>query len=311
MHVIIATAEPRGAYHLTPLKEALASNTASFTHLMPYPEPVQGEPATAVSSRVSLLEECDRVVITGGCYSAWTELVARHAIAHSKPIIFSELASVPLALTSPVPATALELVTALSQDGADNLARYLGTPVADVQITGTPQLDNLPSWQPRQGHALLLSTVRMTDHDPDYQLVTLGHMLESDGWEVRVRLHPREDAGPWAGFEIVAGETQVESAASASVVIGYPGSAHILAAAVGVPTVTFSPNANMVGHFSARHHAAMSHHATSAVEVLQAISGLQPPLRYKVEECVGPIGGAAQRLVDLWSAPIAGTPLVH
>jgi hypothetical protein len=43
MRIVIATAEPRGAYHLTPLANALKESLDEFVHLVPYPEPVQGE----------------------------------------------------------------------------------------------------------------------------------------------------------------------------------------------------------------------------------------------------------------------------
>jgi hypothetical protein len=301
MHVVIATAEPRGAYHLRPLAEALEASAAAFTHLTPYPEPVQGDPVVEVSTKVQVLAGCDRVVVTGGTFSAWTELVARHAVALGKPVIFSELAYVsePPPLHPPC---AVDLVTALSPDSARVLRHYLG--VAEVQVTGTPALDDLPPWRPVPGRVVLLSTSDMAARDPDQHLVRVAQDLESTGWEVLVRLHPREDPSPWERFTVVAGETVVESAAAAQVVLGYPGTAHVVAAAVGVPVLALAPTAALRQVFTPQQAAAISGHARTAAEAVTLVSTAMPPDPVKVAEVVGPVGGAAQRLVAAWTGPL-------
>lgn len=87
MSIVIVTAEPRGAYHLTPLGPALDNSDGSFTHLVPYPEPVQGTAAAAVTSDVTVLDRCDLLVVTGGTFSAWTKLAARHAMTLGVPVV--------------------------------------------------------------------------------------------------------------------------------------------------------------------------------------------------------------------------------
>ena len=304
MHIVIATAEPRGAYHLTPLAEALKAGDASYVHLVPYPEPVQGAPAVDVTSQLSVIDSCDRVVVTGGTFSAWTEIVARYSVAQGKPVLFSELAYVGNA--SPVsPRVPVDLITALSSDGAASLSHYLGA--LSVIVTGTPALDGLPVWEPTHKRALLLSTSDMILRDPELSLLTTGHALRERGWEVRVRTHPREDREPWEGFEIVEGETQAESAATAQIVIGYPGSAHVLAAAVGVPVIALSPTAELAAVFTERQAAAMSAHARSVSDVLDLVDTATPPDSALVEAVVGPVGGASARIVKLWSGPLSDT----
>ena len=298
MRIAIATAEPRGAYHLTPLAAALNESLTEFVHLVPYPESVQGEPVVEVSSCLSVIETCDRVVVTGGTLSAWTELVCRYAASLNKPVMFTELAYVNN--TTPVtPRAPINLATALSIDGADSVSKYLR--MSDVVVTGTPALDGLPLWNPVHKRALLLSTSDMTRRDPTLELLATGIALRQHGWDVRVRTHPREDRTPWDSFNVVDGETQAESAASAQVVIGYPGSAHVLAAAVGVPVIALSPNAVLASVFTERQAAAMSAHAQSATEVLDLIDSVRTPEPLLVEAVVGPIGGASRRIVDLWT----------
>jgi hypothetical protein len=304
MQVVVATAEPRGAYHLAPLAAALDASAASFVHLVPYPEPTQGPQVVEVSHDAGLLAGCDRVVVTGGTLSAWTDLVARRANALGKPVVFSELAY--LADPDPLPdPPAVVAATALSPDGARALGRYLGDAApADVAVTGTPALDDLPAYQPVAGRVLLLSTSDMAHRDPGGVLVQVGRVLDEMGFEVRVRLHPREDPAPWAGFTVVAGETQAVSAASAQVVVGYPGSAHVLAAAVGAPTISVAPTAQLRGVLSAAQLAALSGQAATVGETLTLVGAARRPDPARVAEVVGPLGGAADRLVAVWAGPL-------
>lgn len=299
--VLIATAEPRGSYHLTPLGSACSNVDATFVHLLPYLEPVQGPPTVPVSADASLLEVCDRVVITGGTFSAWTEIVYHRAASLQKPVCFSELAYVSAPSPLPHPRT-LAKVTAASRDGAAALQRYLGP--HDVEVVGTPALDTIPSWNPTPRRVLLLSTSEMSVRDPNMTLRTVGHVLLNDGWDVRVRLHPREDRTPWEGFEVVTGESQATSAASAQVVIGYPGSAHALAAAVGAPVVSLAPTTELRGVFTPLQHAAMAAHTTAVDDTLDVLSTVRPVPPDVVEPVVGPLGGAAARLINAWTRPL-------
>jgi hypothetical protein len=302
MKVVVATAEPRGAYHLTPLAGALKMNAASFFHLVPYPEPVQGTASIEVVSQLPIINDCDRVVITGGTFSPWTELVARYAVSLGKPVVFSELAYVgnPAPVVPHVP---IALATALSADGASSLTHYLGAP--HVSVTGTPTLDQLPAWTPAPKRALLLSTSDMATRDPDLVLLGTARALQGRGWEVKVRPHPREDLAPWNGISVVEDETQAESASLAQIVIGYPGSAHVLAVAVGVPVIALSPNAALAAVFTEQQAAAMSGHAQSVADVLGLIDVVKAPDQVLVEAVVGPVGGAAQRIVDLWTSELS------
>jgi hypothetical protein len=303
MHIVIATAEPRGAYHLTPLAAALDRSQDTFVHLVPYPEPVQGTAIMDVTSQLSVIKDCDRVVVTGGTLSAWTELVCRYASALGKPVVYTQLANI--TKTSPVaPRVSIALATVLSMDGVDAVAHYLQMP--DVTVTGTPALDGLPAWNPVPRRALLLSTSEMTRRDPSLELLATAVSLRQRGWDVKVRTHPREDRTPWDAFDVVDDETQTESAAAAQVVVGYPGSAHVLAAAVGVPVISLAPNETLASIFTERQSAAMSACVSSAAEVLSLIESVQAPDPRLVEAVSGPLGGASNRVVDLWTGSLPG-----
>lgn len=306
MLIAIATDTPRGAYHLAPLASALGESPCRFVHLIPFAEPVQGIPVTEVSWCLTVIENCDRVAITGGALSAWTEIVCRYAASLGKPVMFTELAFVHSA--DPVtPRVPISLATALSIDSANSVSTHLRMP--EVVVTGTPALDMLPPWRPVAKRVLLLSTNDMTQEDPALELLTVGTVLTQHGWDVRVRIHPREDRTPWNGFNVVEGETPAESAASAQVVVCYPGSTSVVSAAVGVPVIALSPNVRFASVLSKRQAAAMSTHARSAVEVLDVINSVAAPDPLLVKAVVGPIGGAARRVVGLWTGHLPHTSL--
>ena len=145
----------------------------------------------------------------------------------------------------------------------------------------------------------------MTTRDPDLVLLSTARALQERGWDVKVRPHPREDLAPWNGSSVVEGETQAESASLAQIVIGYPGSAHVLAAAVGVPVIALAPNAALAAVFTEQQAAAMSGHAQSVADVLRLIDVVKAPDQVLVEAVVGPVGGAAQRIVDLWTGELS------
>lgn len=304
MDVVVVTAEPRGAYHLAPLASSFKRTHARFTHLVPYPEPVQGPVAEAVTvtADYGVLDNCDRLVVTGGKFSAWTEFVARRAVGLGVPVVFSELAYVTTGL---VPRTPLffEQVTALSPNGAECVSRYLQVPRSSVFVSGTPALDGAPEWEPNEREVVLFSTVDAANRDPSFLLRSSALMLQEEGWSVRVRVHPREDVSYWQGFSIVSEETVPVSAARASVVVGYPGTAMVLALAVGVPVVSVAPTEELRQVLTARQRAAIAQHPESVTAVVDAVKCAQRPKPKLVAPLVGPLGGSGDRIVGVWSSP--------
>jgi hypothetical protein len=56
VRLVLATAEPRGAYHLTPFDPVVRTSEHEWLHLVPYPESLQGCSAVSAVSDVSVLE---------------------------------------------------------------------------------------------------------------------------------------------------------------------------------------------------------------------------------------------------------------
>jgi hypothetical protein len=303
MKVVIATAEPRGSYHLAPLSRAVNESDAVFTHLVPYPEPTQGYPYVQVSSDTSVLDDADRVVVTGGTLSAWTELVAREANSREIPVIYSELSWTTGKRHHSLPR--LSAVSALTPSGASSVANVLGADRESVFITGIPALDDAPPRSAEPGSVLVLSTIDAPSKDPAMVLRNAAALLRDSGVKVRVRCHPREDPALWAGFEIVANETQVVSASRASVVIGYPGSAHVLAAAVGAPVVSVETSSYLAAVLSPEEKSLMSATVSSVDEVLEAVRNPVSPSPAAIESVVGPVGDASRSMVSFWTRPIS------
>lgn len=205
--------------------------------------------------------------------------VNRYAASLGTPIVFSELAYLgdcdPAESTVPV-----THATALPPSSAGTVAHLLE--LTHVEVTGTSSLDHLPVWSPLPRRALLMSAPDLLARTPQLTLVAAAHALRERGWDVRVLPHPREDRSLRHGVTLVDDETLAQSVSVAQVVVGYPGSALLPAAAMGAPVVAGAPTAAFNNVFP----------------VPQAAD------RALVEAAVGPIGGASERLVNLWVAPL-------
>lgn len=300
MNIVIVTAEPLGGYHLEPLHIALRSASAlghQFQHLIPYPEKVQGLAWDHVTADLSVLATADLVVITGGGFTAWTELVARRCQQLGLPFVISELAygAQRDGLDYPV----AHAVSALSPAGAANLSQYHKFPLEDIVITGTPLLDALPRWEPVLGRVLILSSVDAVTRDPGRLLFELAEHLRRHGADVVVRCHPREDRNPWAGFEIDGSPTAAEAARHASVVVGYPGSAHPIAAALGVPVVAVAPTEALRDALP-QPQAMVIPTWVHGLDDVAKIGSATPTSTELVIYANGPLGGAADRLIGFW-----------
>jgi hypothetical protein len=300
VHVVIVTAEPLGAYHLEPLHASMreaARNGNQFTHLIPYPETVQGIPWDAVTANIDILELSHLVVLTGGGFTTWTELVARRCEQLNIPFVVTELAYGTQTERRNLPAPAA--ISALSPAGAENLALYHKVDLGSVVVTGTPLLDSLPAWEPTPGHVLILSSVGATQRDPEQLLITIARHLEQTGHDVVIRCHPREDRTPWSDFAIDTCKTPAEGARNAERVVGYPGSAHAVVAALGVPVVAVAPNLEMRRALPPQLAAAIPTWVSSTDDIKIILSA--PPTDASMITFVnGPIGGSSARVVEFW-----------
>jgi hypothetical protein len=296
MHIVLATAEPRAAYHIAPLLKAAGRRNAAITHLVPSPEPVQGHPWPATTSDPRVLETADRIVLTGGSLSAWTEIIARLANERGVPVRFVELATV--RENRPGDTPRIEAVSAVSPATAAVLSERFRIDRQKIRVTGTPLLDEMPAWTPRPRSCVLYSTVAATDRDPRRELWRVGDQLVNQGWDVKVRCHPREDRDLWARFALCEEPSPAASAARARIMIGYPGTAHAVVAALGCPVIALAP-AEMRDHdLSIAQQRLMSGWCRTAEEVIAAMATARPAPKELVEDAVGPVGGAAERIIS-------------
>ena len=300
MNIVIATAEPLGAYHLVPLYPAMGAATLaghSFTHLIPYPEKVQGEPWRSTSADLSVLEAADLVVLTGGGYTAWTELLARECVRIGVRFVITELAYGAQSDGQEHPRPMA--LSAMSPAGAANLSRYHNWNQGDIVITGTPLLDDLPVWQPVVDRVLLLSSVESDTRDPDGVLKKIAGDLVAAGKHVVVRCHPREDRSIWDGFELDTSTTPARAASNAEIVIGYPGSAHPIAAAIGVPVVAVAPTAALRDALPTEQASVIPTWITDLSQV-ELLSHAVPTSASVLYATNGPSGNSGERVVEFW-----------
>jgi hypothetical protein len=295
MHVVIATAEPRAAYHIAPLIKAAGRMRASITHLVPYPEPVQGTPWPATTSNPAVLETADRVVVTGGSLSAWTALVVKNANANGQSVRFVELATIGEDYNGEIPR--IEAASAVSLQTAKLLMNRFRLDPERVRVTGTPLLDDIAPWRPAGRRCVVFSTVDYAARDPKRELLTVARQLKAQGWEVKVRCHPREDTELWKGFELCQAPGPAESVSECRFMVGYPGTGHAIAAATGCPVLCLLPE-NRGNPFTDGHRKALPHWASTAQEAIRKLPGLTSAPPEDLEEVVGPIGGAAERIVN-------------
>lgn len=292
MNVVIATAEPFGAYHLAPLVASARNSGIDAVHLLPVAHPTQGV-AFPTSSDLGAITTTDRVVVTGGALQAWGEAVARAAIAAGVPAIFSELAYLE---QHPHPRPpAFTAATTTSPAGADAITAHLGE--LPTTIVGSPLLDHLPAWTPTAGRALVLTTVSAESPDQGASLLAAATRLAADGWDVVVRPHPRENLGRWASFALDTSPDPATAAAGAEIVIGHPGTAFVSAAAVGAPVLSIVTEAWMTDRVPA----GLAELGTPVTE-LENLAELaaNPPTRDPgaMSYAIGPVGGSAGRFWD-------------
>ena len=297
MRLVVATSEPLGAYHLTPLSVDLYSADHHFIHLVPYAEPLQGSHGFEVTSDLEEALSADLLVITGGDLSAWTKSLALLANSQEVPVFYSQLA---LGTVSSRHSDVLfSGATFMSELGMERSPAFLKNCVNTV--TGNPQLDKGGRSVPARKSVLLLSTSDSSDRDPEQHLLKLGRALLDAGWTVTVRPHPRERTDTWIEFKTDSNSSFVTQAVSHAVVVGYPGSLLPLSGALKRPTLSLSPTEEFREILDTEWLKSVSGQVLSSSEAINALlDGLAPPSELDCARCCGPIGSSALRVVTAW-----------
>jgi len=290
--VLLATAEPFGVYHLAPVfAHAAPPAGVSFVHLLPYPDAVQGAAAVPSLADFSLLARADLLVLCGGGFSPWLELLARHAASIGLPLRYTQLARRGSVVPAGLPVRRATVWTELE---ADFFADAF--PAADLRVVGNPILDEPPASTPRvPGSLLVLSTENPAIPDPQSCLPRLAADLAAEGRTVRVRLHPRETGSRWEDVECLRDGSFAAQVDAADLVVAYDGSLPLLAAARGARVCCFSAPGQAVPDplpLLPRVHDEFS--VRAALHDLPTI----PP--EALIPFVGPFPGAAQRIMQAW-----------
>lgn len=191
--LLVATAEPFGAYHLSALAHGLGAESegSEVVHLLPYDSPAQGRSPFRCVADAGVLERADRVVVVGGGLSPWTELAARRAVALGVPLLYTQLAKFSSCFPGDIP---VRLATAFTAHEAEMFAAVW--PGASVRVTGSPLLDEPFGAVRETGRVLVLSTAEVRERDPGRVLPRLASELATTH-PLAVRPHPREVPGFW------------------------------------------------------------------------------------------------------------------
>jgi hypothetical protein len=304
--IVVATAEPRGAYHLAPLRTAVRNRPdVEVIHLVPYPEPVQGVAWEATAHDAQIVATADRVIITGGTLSAWTDLVWRHAAGAGVEVRYSELAFIADPAPFYGPPTRPHLLRASALCDASSLLVARMFPTAAVAVTGVPLPEvatdsDVPMTDPTSRRVLLLSRPERDQDDPGGELATLARLLESQGLEPVIRCHPREDRSSWGSFAIDESSDVHAAAWGTFAVCGYPGTALSLLAATGHPAVALETLSGFAATMPPHQAQVVPSRVTTAAEALDAILARKVASEAARVQAAGPPGPAAERIVSFW-----------
>ncbi|RKT88240.1 hypothetical protein SAMN05421805_101322 [Saccharopolyspora antimicrobica] len=296
--VLIATNEPWGTYHVKPLLAEADRRGWQLTQLVPDRSGVApGDPVpVAVPGEVS---RADLLVVTGA--EEWpAECAARFRRL--------PLAASSLAYLNPREAARarwlrprLRAITASSPAEARAFAGYLGTR-RKIQVVGAPQADSLPVRAPEPGLVLVLTSVTHPDDTgaaaPGTELLlAAAEKLQAAGKRILVGLHPREDPSLWSRYEI-SDVPSLQASARAEAAIGIPGTVFPLIAAVGTPLVgCVDPALTVPEHLLA----VCSSTIADPASAVSAVDSAELPDAAVLADAVGPVGGSAARLLDVWA----------
>jgi hypothetical protein len=304
LRVLLATNEPWGTYHAEPLLAEVQRRGWTLTQLVPDRSEIDTDEPVPVAVS-GAFPEADLLVVTGAgdwpadCLAQLPDLpVVASSLAYLQPQEAPRAAEV---------RARARAATASSSAEAASFRAHLGLP-GEVQIVGSAQTDDLPRRAPEPGTVLVLTSVTRADATgaaaPGAQLLLdSARRLADAGTRIVVGIHPREDRALWSEYEI-SPVPSVQASAAAEVAIGIPGTVFPLVAAVGTPLIGCIDPALEVPDYLRSVCSVMIDDAGAAVPAVGEAHPLAPDT---LTAAVGPIGGAAARLLDAWSeAVVAG-----
>lgn len=295
--VLVATNEPWGTYHVSPLLPEAQRRGYQLTQLVPDHSQIKpGDPVPVATPDEA--SPADVLVVTG--VDDWPADCAKR---------FSRLPLVASSLAYLEPTEAprarelrprLRTITSSSPAEARSFATYLGQH-RRIRIVGSPQTDGLPERRPKPDTVLVLTSVTYPDETggaaPGTQLLLdAAARLQAAGKRILVGLHPRENPALWDQYEL-SDVPSVQASATAEAAVGIPGTVFPLVVAVGTPVVGCVDPALEVPDYLLD---VCSSTIDTADEAVSAIEAAQLPDADTIADAVGPVGGSAARLVDVW-----------
>ncbi|WP_222722598.1 hypothetical protein [Actinomadura alba] len=303
LRVLVATNEPWGTYHVSPLLAEARRRGWRLTQLVPDLSQIKpGDPVPTATPETAAA--ADLLVVAGAgdwpveCADRFRRLpLAASGLAYLGP----QEAALARRLHP-----RLRVITAASPAAARAFAGYLGTR-RSVRVVGSPQTDDLPRRVPEPGLVLVLTSVTHADDTggaaPGTELLlAAAERLEAAGRRILVGLHPREDPALWDRYEI-SEVPSLEASARAEAAIGIPGTVFPLIAAVGTPLVgCVDPELTVPDYLLA----VCSSTIDDAALAVSAVDKARLPGPETLADAIGPIGGSAGRLFDRWSKAARG-----
>jgi hypothetical protein len=295
-NIVIITSEPLGAYHIAPMYEEMSSRFFKFTHLIPYPEALQGEPWVNISSSLSILDSCDRVILAGGGFSAWSESVLSYASSLGKPIYLTELSYG--SFVSKPKFININKVSALTPANKILICKTLPISPEKVVVTGSPQI--IPNMEHIGDLVLLLSTSDMLIRDSSANLIEVANYLQKNKIPYLIRCHPREDKSPWKGHPLSCSPLLGEDLSLAKIVVAYTGSPSLNVVASGIPLINLAPNDNFTNILPNTYKSILPNWASNYEDVIILLDEFSLPNTESIEALLGNNNQAARQIVDFW-----------
>lgn len=298
MNIGIVTAEPYGAYHLMPFYNFFNQSPHSFTHIIPYLEQVQGEPYRNITDDLYEIARSDKLIVTGGSFSAWTMAASFTANMYNVPVSFSELAFIPKKL-SPHRLPKVQRASVFGDSSAEFLSEFLNISLSEIVLTGSPSLDNLPEVSKKEGRVLIVSTDDPPSIDPTHELLKTAKVLQNKGFEVIVLTHPREFKPDfWSEF-VTSRNSSAEFIATASLVVGFIGSLVPVVASLNIPFIGLDPLGLRIKELPDFAPLCSAVSQTSS-HALNSINNAKPVPAYVVNRVYKPEKNSLQKICEFW-----------
>lgn len=290
--VLLATNEPWGTYHATPLLGTAEAKSIRLRQWCPDTTHLPADHEVEVTCDPGAPSECELLVVNG-LWSEHTVAAVRAAQDAGVPVVFSELAYVPD--TRAAVKVSWEAVGCISSMSRRAVALAAGVDEKEVTVTGWAALDNLPARETNSKLVLALPGVSARDREANQLLSFWLPRLDAVGYELLVRPHPREQRSTWSEWQLHDSAFPLHDAlARARAVIGVPGSATLMAAAMGLPFIGL-PARTVPAYLHG-----LTIQAQAGDDIIMLIEEGEPPSKATVGRTCGPIGEAATATVDLW-----------